>query len=105
MPAVEDSDHFLQFPVLLEQWMCVHTAHGDRRKGVSAWLSLDFVKHFHSDMRSATCFPGKSTGVAQIQVQCLSAMDYLCSLGEIFSFPGPILLPYKVPSLSEILQL
>ena len=34
VPAVEVSDHFLQFPVLLKQWMCVHTARGGRRKGV-----------------------------------------------------------------------
>ena len=84
VPAVEVSDHFLQFPVLLKQWMCVHTARGGRRKGVSTWLSLDFVKHFHSDVRGATCFPGKSTGLAQIQAQCLSAMDYPCSSRQIF---------------------
>lgn len=31
--------------------MCVHTARGDRREGVSTWFSLDFVKGFQLDVQ------------------------------------------------------
>lgn len=63
--------------------MCVHSACGDRRGALSAWLSLDFVKGFRSDLRRAMFFPGKSPDLAQMQVKCLSAMNFLHSLGQI----------------------
>ena len=83
VPAVEVSDGFHQFPVLLEWWMCVHTARGDRREGVSTWFSLDFVKGFQLDVQRATCFRGRSSGLAQMWVQWLSATNYLRSSGQI----------------------